>query len=284
MAQYIIYTYQFSPIVTNQKELFDDTRETSAEIMSKKQDIFGDLFKNDISFKNKKNEYSHRILYNQDNIIVFRLANKKYQNLEENFCIRKHAYSPSCLIIIDNRKDIQHIAIELDTIAFQDTQTVANILKQTFSRYLEEHKLRLEIQKEFQVSEFWNLVEKYPRGISMVRFKFSYPNLPRVSSAIDKMIREESEATNSQQTVFEFNAATDNILTLSKKNKRLSGLAKASADSGNTITIKAKGVRKFVQTGRTNKSIVIDNLEILLENDLIENATTKIVRELNKIK
>lgn len=284
MAQYIVYTYQFSPIVTNQKELFDDTTQTSAEIMSKKQDIFGDLFKNDLIFKNKKNEYSHRILYNQDNIIVFRLANKKYQNLEENFCIKRHEYSPSCLIIIDNRKDIQHIAIESDVVAFQDTQTVAKILKQTFSRYLETYKLRIEVQKEFQVSEFWNLIEKYPKGIRMVRFKFSYPNLPRVSSAIDKMIKEESEATNSHQTIFEFNSATDNVLTLSKKNRRLSGLAKASADSGNAITIKAKGIRKLIQTGCTNKSIVIDNLEILLENDLIENATTKIVRELNKIK
>lgn len=285
MARYIIYTYQFSPIVSEQKSLFEGTKQSLSEIMSKKQEIFGDVFTNEnLVFKNKNLEFSHRLLYNRDDIIVFRLANRKYQNLEENFSITKFEYSPSCLVIIDNRKNVQHIAIEEDAIAFQDTNTVANILTQTFSTYLSRHRLQIEIQKEFQESEFWNLINKYPKGISMVRFEFSYPNLPRVSSSIDKMISDASKAANSQQTIFEFNSAPGSKLAIEKKNRKLSGLAKASAESGNVITIRANGYRKHLKTGHTSKSIEIDNLEVLLQSDLIENATTKIIKELNKIK
>lgn len=284
MARYIVYTYQFSPIVSKQKKLFDDSTKSLTEILSKKQETFGNLFNSELHFRGKSMEYSHRILYNQDNIIVFRLANNKCQSLEKNFSIQKHQYSPSCLVIIDNRKNVQHIAIEEDVVAFQDTNTVVNILKQTFSTYLNQHRLNIEIQKEFQESEFWDLVRQHPKGINMVRFTFSYPNLPRVSSSIDKMISETSKMTNSQQTVFEFNSAPENQLTLEKRNRKLAGLAKASADSGNVITIKAKGCRRHIQTGHTSKSLEIDNLEILLQGDLIENATTKLIKELNKIK
>lgn len=284
MARYIVYTYQFSPIVTKQRNLFENNPQSLADIMSHKQEIFGSLFNDELRFVGKSTEHSHRILYNQDNIIVFKLANRKYQNLEEDFNIRRHEYSPSCLVIIDNRRNIQHIAIEEDVVAFQDTQTVANILTQTFSNYLRRHRLRIEIQREFQDSEFWNLIRQYPNGISMVRFTFSYPNLPRVSSSIDNMISEASRVTNSQQTIFEFNAAPNNQLTLEKRNRKLSGLAKASADSGNVITLKAKGYRRYIQTGHTSKSLEIDNLEVLLRGDLIETATDKLVKELNKIK
>lgn len=284
MARYIVYTYQFSPIVSKQKKLFEDSTKSLTEILSKKQEIFGNLFNGEVHFRGKTMEYSHRILYNQDNIIVFRLANNKCQSLEKNFRIQKHQYSPSCIVIIDNRKNVQHIAIEEDVVAFQDTNTVANILKHTFSTYLNQHRLNIEIQKEFQEREFWDLVRRYPKGINMVRFTFSYPNLPRVSSSIDRLISETSKATNSQQTVFEFNSAPNNQLTLEKKNRKLTGLAKASADSGNVITIKAKGLRRYIQTGNTSKSIEIDNLDILLEGDLIETITEKLVKELNKIK
>jgi len=284
MARYIVYTYQFSPIVSKQKKLFDDSTKSLTEILSKKQETFGNLFNSELHFRGKSMEYSHRILYNQDNIIVFRLANNKCQSLEKICSIQKHQYSPSCLVIIDNRKNVQHIAIEEDVVAFQDTNTVVNILKQTFSTYLNQHRLNIEIQKEFQESEFWDLVRQHPKGINMVRFTFSYPNLPRVSSSIDKMISETSKMTNSQQTVFEFNSAPENRLTLEKRNRKLAGLAKASADSGNVITIRAKGCRRHIQTGHTSKSLEIDNLEILLQGDLIENATTKLIKELNKIK
>ena len=83
MARYIVYTYQFSPIVSKQKKLFDDSPQSLTEILSKKQETFGNLFNGELHFRGKSMEYSHRILYNQDNIIVFRLANNKCQSLEK---------------------------------------------------------------------------------------------------------------------------------------------------------------------------------------------------------
>ena len=102
MARYIVYTYQFSPISVHQDSLFETSKQSLTDIMSQKQDIFGKIFNSDLKFKSKNVEYSHKILYNQDNFIVFRLANKKHQSLEEDFSIKRVSYSPSCLVIIDN--------------------------------------------------------------------------------------------------------------------------------------------------------------------------------------
>ena len=44
MARYIVYTYQFSPIVTKQRNLFENNPQSLAEIMSQKQEIFGNIF------------------------------------------------------------------------------------------------------------------------------------------------------------------------------------------------------------------------------------------------
>lgn len=290
MSRYILYTYQFSPISkpSNSLSLIRDKEPliSLAELMQKKQCIFEDLLCESMKFKNKNNsiDYNCKFLYKQDHIIVFRLANNKRQRTEENFHVSKHIHHPSCLIIIDNRHDIQHIAIEQDINAFENVQIVANILTTTFNRYLKSHHLRIEIKKDYQESEFWELIKKYPKGIQMVRFKFSYPNLPRVTECIDEMIKEASKVTNSQETTFEFKSASDDLLTISKENLKIVNLVNASANSGNKITLKAKGYKRQINTGGTFKSFELDDFELNLQSDLLESATDKLVQILNSFK
>ena len=119
----------------------------------------------------------------------------------------------------------------------------------------------------------------------MVRFHFSYPNLPRVSESINALISNQSKITNSKSTTFELKSSDSEQLLLSNDNEELNGLVNASADSGNVITLKVKGLRRYVKTGETTKKIEIDDLEVQMQSDnLFQNRFEKIVELLNAAK
>lgn len=108
----------------------------------------------------------------------------------------------------------------------------------------------------------------------MVRFSLSYPNLGRVHDSIKELLNSESKSVNSKQTELEFRSDNSEQLELLESNTQLAGLVEASAQSGNKITIKARGVRKHIRTGETTKSIEIDDLEAKLKlPDLFQNIS-----------
>ena len=72
---------------------------------------------------------------------------------------------------------------------------------------------------------------------------------------------------------------------LSNDNEELNGLVDASADSGNVITLKVRGLRRYIKTGKTTKKFEIDNLEAQMQNDdLFQSGFEKIVELLNAAK
>ena len=118
----------------------------------------------------------------------------------------------------------------------------------------------------------------------MVRFHIDYPNLPRVRDSIRELLSVTSKESNSKQTSLEFKADANESLELSRENAEIEGLAKASADSGSTICIKAKKVRKFIKTGKTSKSLEIDDLAVIIKDDLHRKSYEKLAEIFNSIK
>lgn len=286
MASYILYTYQFAPLSYESKNLFESLP-TTIERMEKKQDYLQSILSDKLfKFKSVRDGiFEHQIRYESNGIVILKLANNKHLSLEENFKKKKHNYSPSCFIIIDNRKDIQHIAIEDDVTAFSSTDVVKNILEHSLRKALKAYGLTLSIKKEYQETEFWQLIDQYPKGASMVRFHFSYPNLPRVCDSINELISNQSKLTNSKETTFELKSSNTEQLYLSNENEQLNGLIDASAKSGNIITLKIKNIRKHIRTGKTTKSIEIEDLELQMQNDdLFKTIPEKLIELLNQVK
>ena len=286
MASYILYTYQFAPLSNESKNLFESLP-TTIERMEKKQDYLQSILSDKLfKFKSVRDGiFEHQIRYESNGIVILKLANNKHLSLEENFKKKKHNYSPSCFIIIDNRKDIQHIAIEDDVTAFSSTDVVKNILEHSLRKALKAYGLTLSIKKEYQETEFWQLIDQYPKGASMVRFHFSYPNLPRVCDSINELISNQSKLTNSKETTFELKSSNTEQLYLSNENEQLNGLIDASAKSGNIITLKIKNIRKHIRTGKTTKSIEIEDLELQMQNDdLFKTTPEKLIELLNQVK
>lgn len=284
MARYIVYTYQFSPVTYYQTSIGQEIV-PSTERKEKKQDYLNGILSSErIKFKSRGKLFAHKMLLNESGVFIFKLANNRNTNLEEDFQKRPHVHSPSCFVIIDNRKDVQRIIIEYKSTAFPSTEIVMKILQSTFLRQLDKYGLEIEISKEYQESEFWDILTRYPQGIKMVRFQLSYPNLPRIWENVEDVLRDTSEDTNSHKTSLEYESDENGRLILEESNPQIKGLAKASADSGSVITIKAKGIRRYIRTGDSEKSLEIDDLEAQLTSDILEDKLDKILKILNKIR
>lgn len=282
MSRFILYTFQCAPLQNKDRHLFEELPSIEERMDNKLVYIRQIVTSQGFKFKSKKDGvFDFKLYYDKDGIIIFRIANHKELNLEENFKRTQHHYSPSCFVILDSRTNIQHIAIEEDFRSFSSTDVVRNILEYTFKRSLRHYGLTIEVKKEYEQKEFWQLVANQTKGVTMVRFSLSYPNLDRVHESIKELLNSQSKAVNSKQTELEFRSDNSEQLELLESNSQLDGLVKASAQSGNKIIIKARGIRKYIRTGETTKSIEIDNLETQLESP---NLFQSISELLNSIK
>jgi len=283
MAYFIIYTYQFSPI-SNLQTAFDRKSLPLSERMEKKQEFLDSFFNKDSDnkFKFRNKHFKHKLLFNEGGVIIFKLANQKNTSFEEDFQKKQLIISPSCFVIIDNRNDIQRIYIEHRSTSFSEPNFVAKIIQSTFSKYLNGFGLNIEVNKEYQESEFWNIIKMYPQGVTMVRFQLKYPNLPRVWASVQEIIKDTSKDTNSHETLLQYKSDDEGCLEINEDNEQINGLAKASADSGSVITLKAIGIKAYIKTGNTEKGIEIDDLEMKITHDLMESPLDKIIAELNK--
>lgn len=281
MSKFIIYTYQFFPIKNTQYECFGD-KYSDDELMKRKQDIFSSIISNkELIYKRRNKTHGHKLLMNKDDVLVFRIANSKKLTLENNFKKQEHDYTPSCLVVIDNRKDVQRIAIEDDQKAFGDTTFVSNILLSTYNRNLEKYGLGISIQREYEKNEFWSVIKKYPEKITMIRFHISYPNLPRLNSSVKDLIATTNKSTNSKSTTIEYKAHPGESLTISEDDQNINDLSQVSADGGDEIQIKAKNIKSFICTGNTYKSFECENLEASIDGDLFQRGSEKLIEILN---
>lgn len=287
MSKYKLYRYQFSPIQSNTQSLFpvNNGKMTDEELMQKKQTLFASLFNADVELKFKKGNklYNHKMLFNQGGFFVFKIANDKSVNLEENFTKCKHEYAPSCNVIIDNRQNVQFIAVEEKKNVFTSTDVVSSILQNTFSKYLQPYRLTIDVRRVYDETDFWTIVAGNPNSIVKVRFRFAYPNLPALNKNVKEAIAEVAKSTASGNSELTLEAQKGASLNISKNDVHISSLVKISADGGEEIKIKIKKMTAWQKVGDSSKSIEIENLEALLSVGLFDKALDKLAGFFNKL-
>lgn len=287
MSKYKLYRYQFSPIQSNTQSLFpvNNGKMTDEELMQKKQTLFASLFNADVELKFKKGNklYNHKMLFNQGGFFVFKIANDKSVNLEENFTKCKHEYAPSCNVIIDNRQNVQFIAVEEKKNVFTSTDVVSSILQNTYSKYLQPYRLTIDVRRVYDETDFWTIVAGNPNSIVKVRFRFAYPNLPALNKNVKEAIAEVAKSTASGNSELTLEAQKGASLNISKNDVHISSLVKISADGGEEIKIKIKKMTAWQKVGDSSKSIEIENLEALLSVGLFDKALDKLAEFFNKL-
>lgn len=261
MAKFIVYTYQFGPIVPDKQMLpFEPETPIDADaLMARKGEIFEQIFadfKRVRIFEGKESEPKMLPIegVNNKQFILFHLGDPKQIDLEEiseegKFVHSSAPSAPHCLIIIDNRKDVQRIYIEKKRAAFNaNTDSIAKILERSFNCQLRKEHLYMKINHEYSSTAFWKFIQSRPHGIKSIIFKIPYPNLGRISDT-RRLLAEVNRSVNSDATL-KLEAAKRGILSgVTPDNPYISGLVEASAQSGAIISVKGAGDKGYTKCG-----------------------------------
>lgn len=296
MAKFQIFTYMFHPVMEHQEEIpfgefekidVQDSLRRKQEILDSILDGFtnGDGGKK-ICFSCDGDDYSQRMYLHQQGIYVMRIANNKTMKIEQNFTVTELDNHPSCLIIIDNRKDRQVMAIERNS-AFSNTGIVATIIQATLRRMLVKSRLSLDVKGKFHMAEFWQVVNSSMtmKGIEMVDFPFPFPNLPKVSDMVGPYFTDWAKRTNSEPTL-RLQGQNGESLNISKNDVYILQAIKACAASGRPILVKPKGseIRKIGIDSPVIESLPDLALKELDKKDLFDSKFQIITEFLNTIK
>lgn len=296
MAKFQIYQYMFRPVMENQMGLpLEEFQAVNVqESLDKKQELLGSVLNDFACEKDEQKKYyqfdgeffRYRSFINQGDIYVMRIANNKKTKLEADFNVSELDNHPSCLVIIDNRKDRQIVAIERNA-AFSKNSMVADILQNTFRLKLLSRRLTLDIAGKFHTAEFWQVrnASMELKGIEYVDFPFAYPNLPAISDLVGEYFTDLAKRTNSEPTLH-LQGQNHESVNLDPEDIWVLKAIKACAASGKPILIKPKGsqVRKIGVESPVIEEIADVAVKDLSSRDLFDAKFNLIVEFLNKIK
>ena len=288
MATYKVYNYFFGPIAESPKlPLENNLLKEGEDPMLRKQEFFQLFF--DISqgkaFTHIKTRHYINILMNEGNVVIFQIDNEKSITLEENFRKHQEKDRPSCIVIVDNRKDLQRILIE-NNHAFTNPDVVKNILKNIFRRHMKSYSLYIDIRAATNPRDFWDTVEKYPKGIKEVKFVFPYANLPRIADKVGPYIdyKALSKDLNCKPTVHMISAT--GVLELDKNNPRLNAVVNGINEVGEgSQFVRPVGSRSYVPCGSTT-SVTLDIADSIVyetQADAFATKLEKITERLNSL-
>jgi len=261
MAQFILYSYQFAPHIKfehDQIGLFGEIMLPSANTAmdNKQSTFFSTLLSTTFMHGNRK--LKTQILYSENNVILFRLANLKTITREKDFIKQEEINEPSILIFIDNNNGIQRIAIEENKMIFSDTSVVTGIIRKSTHKSLERNNLTLSIKREFTEREFWETMNLYSDKVTMLSFTFVYPNLPRSREVLSETLKSFTKDIGGASAKAQIEAENGTILHIDQSNKNIENLVKEAANTGNLIKFKITGERTIKEVGKSTKKCNID--------------------------
>lgn len=279
-SKFVIYNYNFGRIIEPDDELkikFPDWKYVDVEESFKnKQKNLNDILLRDYSkayqFENaKKKEYWHKqIVKPMDDVYVMRVANVTNVTItDENLNDKDVLDYRNSLVIIDNRKGIQRIAIEKNSKAFSDTKTVANILQASFNKLLKPKLLYIELTAVYGTNVFWTIVKEYPKGFRKVSFHFPHLNLERLTKALDKYLTNARRDWDSDLEVV-FGASDGGVVNIDKENERQNALIKGASSAGSYVKMYPKDEnRKVILCGKNQ--FVTEELDKEVIEDLVSD-------------
>ena len=85
MSRFILYTFQCAPLQNREKHLFENLPSIQERMDNKLEYIRNIITSPGFKFKSKKDgEFNFKLCYDHEGLLIFRIANNKALNLEEN--------------------------------------------------------------------------------------------------------------------------------------------------------------------------------------------------------
>lgn len=261
-----LYRFHLLPLKTNTQaynEYFDE-KLTLEELKIKKNEIFKEvLLKLNTTTDKNKNPIQIYDKTDNDECFLYKIANKKITTITKNFKHTRTKDEPYVFIIINNNKEIQKIAINENSKAFTNPDSVRNIIKKLLQKDLEKYGINIEIEKLFDKKTFWNYASKYKDQISFINFKIIKPNLANISASLSEDLKKFMNKVNSHESNLKIKAPEKGVLeNINQSNPDINGLVDYSSNGGGSVTLKVKGITKSYNTLEKPEIIEIDEMQI----------------------
>ncbi|MFN8359345.1 MAG: hypothetical protein U0264_05460 [Candidatus Kapaibacterium sp.] len=258
-----LYRYQIIPQKTGfQYSILEDIK-NEEDLLKNKNTIFAEIVKGTKTYKNGNDSLINRIEHQVDDLFIIHFGQPRKRKITTNDFRPSYVDDyPDAILAFNNAPEVQMIAIQSNSEAFRQTRTLANIFQNTVNKVLIKHNLGIVIEPIFDPKDFWDLVRKYEKKITQVRFNIVRPNMPNISKELTFDLKAFSQDVGSTRSSFEFTSGDDSHLNLSPSNETINGLVNYSAAGGGNITLKAKGMRRFMKTNDKISEAIVDEYEL----------------------
>jgi hypothetical protein len=262
---YDVFRYQLIPKTTKQLELFGEQISID-ELKARKNEYFHQSLLNIRNFISARgNILLHKIYLDQNDITVFKIGPEKTVTIQDReFEQMTIETVEDVRVIVDNKPDIQKIAISQNYNAFETSFVVANILETNLNKVLDEYGIEISINPILKKEDFWKLIHRYEHKITSLRFEIIKPNISNISGSLGEQFKDLINATNSLKTTVELKAPQGRVLeNIDEDNKPLMEIADYAAKGGaSDIKIKIKNVNKVIRTNSTIEKVQISDVEV----------------------
>lgn len=265
------YRYQILPISKQIQITFHPHKITSLEeLIKRKNEIFEKVFLETKVFKFSRTELEHKFVDKSDNIFIFKIgANRGIRRIKRDFTEEKIENWPNCLVVINNNRNIQKIAIQQNVSVFWNTQAIVNIIENNLNSKLNAYQLSIVFEPMFEEKVFWDIVNKNKNKVIAVDFELVTPNLSNISSGLSDDLKSLQKTTNTQKTNLKLQSDKDSSLDLSENNNLIGELVTYASQGGGNIKCKIRGYKRSINTSKNIKQESVD--EIIIENSTSKN-------------
>lgn len=196
MAKFTMLSYEFRTVQDPyDNSLFPKrTQEEKDEIFAHKQEYFDEFFRPENFpkvFLYTGRNYRVQLLWNYNNIIVFQMEKRGWYNQSIDFHNNQIPDNRWLDIIIDNRAQRQFIAVRKNASVFKKPNTVAKIIEENVTAWLNEKcGLEVSVKSQYHSKAFWDIYDKYNKwnGIERLQFNFPFPNKDWISENIEELM------------------------------------------------------------------------------------------------
>jgi len=259
-----LYRYQLLPIDKSIQLSLNNDVLSFEDLIEKKNDLLASILKNENIFLNhQQSKMLFRLEAIENNVFVFRLGIKR--NLKRNtkeFKVEEVENYPNILMIINNDKTSQKIAIQSNYKAFNNTSIPSHILQRSLTNFLKAMNLSIYVEPIYKTSDFWQIVENYPNKIKVITFDLIRPNLSNISGNIDKKLKELQTNIDAHKSKLEFESNKDSNLKIERDDTQINGLVDYSSQGGGQISVKVQGIKKKIKTNKSTEEITISEAEV----------------------
>lgn len=234
--------------------------ETADQVRADKNNIFQKVITDPaFEFTGGGSELTSKFLYTDDVMSYYRLGVKRTTTLygadltphsEDNY--------PNFIIAFNNDPTVQKIAIQTNSLAFKDVNTVSNIIQETLEEQLKLFNLSFYAEPIYDKQEFWQLIKKFPKRITQLTFDLISPNMANITKNLKIDLKQLYEDTNTHKTKVELNADTEGYLEVKPESKFVNSLVDYSADGGGNISMRVAGMRKLLHTAQSPEEFNIE--------------------------